>query len=103
MACPTRILFGATTLSVALVVDNVMNGLAGRSSARYLTGSAVNTPWRWPSRLGASATGCWLVRHQRLGVRPCAALIFFTWGEIFSLFPSTCTDLFGTVTPLQMR
>jgi OFA family oxalate/formate antiporter-like MFS transporter len=25
-----------------------------------------------------------------------AALIFFTWGEIFSLFPSTCTDLFGT-------
>ena len=25
----------------------------------------------------------------------CAALIFFTWGEIFSLFPSTCTDAFG--------
>jgi OFA family oxalate/formate antiporter-like MFS transporter len=24
-----------------------------------------------------------------------AGLIFFTWGEIFSLFPSTCTDLFG--------
>jgi OFA family oxalate/formate antiporter-like MFS transporter len=22
-------------------------------------------------------------------------LIFFTWGEIFSLFPSTCTDTFG--------
>jgi OFA family oxalate/formate antiporter-like MFS transporter len=25
----------------------------------------------------------------------CAGLIFFTWGEIFSLFPSTCTDTFG--------
>ncbi len=24
-----------------------------------------------------------------------AALIFLTWGEIFSLFPSTCTDTFG--------
>jgi OFA family oxalate/formate antiporter-like MFS transporter len=24
-----------------------------------------------------------------------AALIFFTWGEIFSLFPSTCADMFG--------
>jgi OFA family oxalate/formate antiporter-like MFS transporter len=24
-----------------------------------------------------------------------AALIFLTWGEIFSLFPSTCTDSFG--------
>jgi OFA family oxalate/formate antiporter-like MFS transporter len=26
----------------------------------------------------------------------CAGLVFFTWGEIFSLFPSTCTDTFGT-------
>ncbi|HEY6619116.1 MAG TPA: hypothetical protein VIY68_06215 [Steroidobacteraceae bacterium] len=25
-----------------------------------------------------------------------AAFIFLTWGEIFSLFPSTCTDTFGT-------
>jgi MFS transporter, OFA family, oxalate/formate antiporter len=25
----------------------------------------------------------------------CAGLIFFTWGEIFSLFPSLCTDTFG--------
>ena len=24
------------------------------------------------------------------------ALTFFTWGEIFSLFPSTCADWFGT-------
>ena len=26
----------------------------------------------------------------------CAGLVFFTWGEIFSLFPSTCTDTFGS-------
>ena len=24
-----------------------------------------------------------------------AGFIFFTWGEIFSLFPATCTDTFG--------
>ena len=24
-----------------------------------------------------------------------AALIFLTWGEIFTLFPSTCTDTFA--------
>jgi OFA family oxalate/formate antiporter-like MFS transporter len=24
-----------------------------------------------------------------------AAIVFFTWGEIFSLFPSTTTDIFG--------
>jgi len=26
-----------------------------------------------------------------------AALIFLTWGEIFTLFPSTCTDTFGPI------
>ena len=25
-----------------------------------------------------------------------AGLVFFTWGEIFSLFPSTCTDTYGS-------
>ena len=23
------------------------------------------------------------------------ALVFFTWGEVYSLFPSACADLFG--------
>ena len=36
----------------------------------------------------------WAIRPWAFVI--CAALIFFTWGEIFSLFPSTCTDLFGT-------
>jgi MFS transporter, OFA family, oxalate/formate antiporter len=25
-----------------------------------------------------------------------AGLVYFTWGEIFSLFPATCTDLYGS-------
>jgi len=25
-----------------------------------------------------------------------SGLVFFAWGEIYSLFPSTCTDAFGT-------
>jgi MFS transporter, OFA family, oxalate/formate antiporter len=25
-----------------------------------------------------------------------AGVVFFTWGEIFSLFPSTCTDTYGS-------
>ena len=24
-----------------------------------------------------------------------AGLVYFTWGEIYSLFPATCTDAFG--------
>ena len=90
------LLFGATTLSVALVVDNVMNG-----AARPFFG--------WISdRLGRETTmglafGCGAIGYGLLavvGISPwwfvvLAALIFFTWGEIFSLFPSTCTDTFG--------
>jgi len=93
----TVILFGATALSVALVVDSVMNGLArpffghvsDRIGREYTMGLAFT--------LGALSY--WLLAVA--GQSPwtfviCAALIFFTWGEIFSLFPSTCTDLFGT-------
>jgi OFA family oxalate/formate antiporter-like MFS transporter len=47
---------------------------------------------------GLGAVSYWLLGS--LGTAPWAfvvfaALIFLTWGEIFSLFPSTCTDSFG--------
>ena len=92
----TVILFGGTTLIVAGIIDNLANGGArpffgwvsdhiGREAtmaiaftlggiAYWLLGVAGTTPWTFVI---------------------CAALIFFTWGEIFSLFPSTCTDMFG--------
>jgi OFA family oxalate/formate antiporter-like MFS transporter len=93
----TAILFGATTLSVALVVDNVMNGLArpffGALSDR------IGREYTMALAFTLGALSYWLL--AAFGSSPwafviCAALIFFTWGEIFSLFPSTCTDLFGT-------
>jgi OFA family oxalate/formate antiporter-like MFS transporter len=37
-----------------------------------------------------------VIGHAPWGFVICAGLAFFTFGEIFSLFPSTCTDLFGT-------
>ena len=91
------LLFGATALSVALVVDNVMNGLArpffGAVSDR------IGREYTMALAFSLGALSYWLLAV--FGSRPwtfvaCAALIFFTWGEIFSLFPSTCTDLFGT-------
>ena len=93
----TVILLGATTLSVALVVDNVMNGLArpffGAVSDR------IGREYTMALAFTLGALSYWLL--ALFGSSPwtfviCAALIFFTWGEIFSLFPSTCTDLFGT-------
>src|SRR5579872_5715950 len=93
----SALILGATTLSVALVVDNVMNGLArpffGAVSDR------IGREYTMAIAFTLGALSYWLL--ALFGSSPwtfviCAALIFFTWGEIFSLFPSTCTDLFGT-------
>jgi MFS transporter, OFA family, oxalate/formate antiporter len=92
----TVVLLGATTLSVALIVDNVANG-----AARPLFGWISDNIGREYTMVIAFALGgvaYWLLGS--LGTAPWAfvvfaALIFLTWGEIFSLFPSTCTDTFG--------
>jgi OFA family oxalate/formate antiporter-like MFS transporter len=92
----TIIFFGATLLSVALVVDSVLNGLArpffGWVSDKIGRESTMGIAFA----LGAASY--WLL--AMFGASPWmfvlfGGLIFFTWGEIFSLFPSTCTDTFG--------
>jgi MFS transporter, OFA family, oxalate/formate antiporter len=92
----TVVFLGGTTLSVALIVDNVANG-----GARPLFGWISDNIGREYTMTLAFALGgvaYWLLGS--LGTAPWAfvvfaALIFLTWGEIFSLFPSTCTDTFG--------
>ena len=87
----------ATTLSAALVVDNILNGLArpffGWISdiiGRENTMAIVFT-------LGAAAYwGIGALGHSPYMFVLMAGLVFFTWGEIFSLFPSTCTDTYGS-------
>jgi MFS transporter, OFA family, oxalate/formate antiporter len=91
------LLFGASTLSVALIVDNICNG-----GARPLFGWVSDNIGRENTMaiaFGLGGIAYWLL--GTLGYAPWAfvifaALIFLTWGEIFSLFPSTCTDTFGT-------
>ncbi len=88
---------GASVLSVALVVDNVMNGAARPFFGWVSDHIGRETTMAIAFTLGAFSYG--LLAY--FGNSPwafvvAAALIFFTWGEIFSLFPSTCTDLFGT-------
>jgi OFA family oxalate/formate antiporter-like MFS transporter len=90
------VLFGATALTVALIVDNVANG-----GARPLFGWISDTIGRENTMALAFTLGgfaYWLLGSA--GGSPWsfvifAGLIFLTWGEIFSLFPSTCTDTFG--------
>jgi len=92
----TVILFGGSTLTVALLVDNVLNGAArpffgwisdhiGRENTMAIAFSCGGIAY-W--LLGSAGTSPW-------AFVVCAGLIFLTWGEIFSLFPSTCTDAFG--------
>src|SRR5208283_631426 len=93
----TTLFLGASVLSVALVVDNVMNG-----AARPFFGWVSDNIGRETTMAIAFSLGaCSYALLAYVGTSPwafvvAAALIFFTWGEIFSLFPSTCTDLFGT-------
>ena len=93
----TIVFLGWTTLTVALVVDNILNGLArpffgwvsdhiGRENTMAIVFS-----------LGAIAY--WLlgtIGNQPLAFIITAGLVYFTWGEIFSLFPATCTDSYGS-------
>ena len=82
---------------MAGIFDNLANG-----GARPFFGWVSDHLGR-PLTMGVvftlGALSYWLL--GAFGARPWlfvlfAGLIFFTWGEIFSLFPSMCTDLFGT-------
>jgi OFA family oxalate/formate antiporter-like MFS transporter len=90
------ILGGATALSVALVVDNIANG-AARPVFGWVS-DHIGREYTMAIAFGLGAVSYWLL--GTMGAQPWAfvvfaALIFLTWGEIFSLFPSTCTDSFG--------
>jgi len=92
----TIVFFGATTLSAALIIDNLCNG-----GARPLFGwisDHIGREYTMAIAFGLGGIAYWLLGS--LGHAPWAfvlfaAMIFLTWGEIFSLFPSTCTDSFG--------
>jgi MFS transporter, OFA family, oxalate/formate antiporter len=92
----TFLFITASTLSIVLVVDNILNGVArpffGWVSDRI---GRENTMAIVFTIGGAAYWGL-----DELATTPymfilMAGLVFFTWGEIFSLFPSTCTDTFG--------
>jgi len=92
----TVLFLSVSTLSVALVVDSVLNGLA-----RPFFGAVSDRIGREPTMAVAFTLGAisyWLLAiggHSPWSFVFCAGTIFFTWGEIFSLFPATCTDTFG--------
>jgi OFA family oxalate/formate antiporter-like MFS transporter len=91
------LVMGATTLSVALVFSNVMNGVA-----RPLFGwvaDQIGLPKTMIIGFGLGAAAYFFL--YSLGADPLAfvlftGMVFFCWGNIFSLFPAMCTNLFGS-------
>ncbi|HEX4270490.1 MAG TPA: oxalate/formate MFS antiporter [Rhizomicrobium sp.] len=85
-----------TVLTAGLVVNNILNGLA-----RPFFGAISDRMGREPTMFMVfllNAAASWSL--WRFGPDPvlfvvCSGAIYFTWGEIYSLFPSTCTDAFG--------
>src|SRR5215471_19056907 len=84
-------------LTFALSIDRVLNGLTrpffgwvsdniGRENTMFIA-------------FALEAVGIWALSvfgHDPLHFVLLSGLVFFAWGEIYSLFPSTCTDAFGT-------
>ena len=83
-------------LTFALSIDRVLNGLTrpffgwvsdniGRENTMFIA-------------FGLEAVGIWAL--SAFGRDPVmfvilSGVVFFAWGEIYSLFPSTCTDVYG--------
>ena len=84
-------------LTFALAIDRVLNGLT-----RPFFGWVSDQIGREMTMLiafGIEAVG--ILALYQFGSNPIAfviltGLVFFAWGEIYSLFPSTCADTFGS-------
>ena len=84
-------------LTFALAIDRVLNGLT-----RPFFGWVSDKIGREPTMFiafGLEAFG--ILALYNFGQDPIAfviltGLVFFAWGEIYSLFPSTCADTFGS-------
>ena len=83
-------------LTFALSIDRVLNGLTrpffgwvsdqiGRENTMFIA-------------FGLEAVGIWALGafgHDPVSFVILSGIVFFAWGEIYSLFPSTCTDVYG--------
>ena len=91
------IVFGFAALPLALTIDRITNGLTrpffgwvsdriGRENTMAIAfiGEAI------------AIAGMLALRDNALAYVALSGLVFFGWGEIFSLFPSILTDSFGT-------
>jgi MFS transporter, OFA family, oxalate/formate antiporter len=84
-------------LTFALSIDRILNGVT-----RPFFGWVSDNIGRENTMLiafGLEAVGIWALSafgHDPVMFVILSGVVFFAWGEIYSLFPSTCTDVYGT-------
>jgi OFA family oxalate/formate antiporter-like MFS transporter len=93
----SAMVFGLAVLPLALSIDRITNGLTrpffGWVSDRIGRENTMTLAFA----LEGIAMAMWLLmRHDPVLFVLMSGVVFFGWGEIFSLFPSTLTDTYGT-------
>jgi MFS transporter, OFA family, oxalate/formate antiporter len=93
----TILFMTSTVLVTAGIVDNILNGLARPTFGWVSDHIGRENTMAIVFTCGAGAY--WILGS--IGTTPylfiiSAGLVYFTWGEIYSLFPATITDTFGS-------
>jgi OFA family oxalate/formate antiporter-like MFS transporter len=90
-------IWGTTALSVGLILANIMDAV-GRPFFGWV-GDRIHRPPAMAIAFALGAASYYLMSvtgHHLFGFIFFIGIIFACWGAIFSLFPSMCTDLFGS-------
>jgi MFS family permease len=91
------VVLGMAALPLALSIDRITNGLTrpffGWISDRIGRENTMAIAFLMEA---AAVAAMVLLRNDALVFALLSGVVFFGWGEIFSLFPSTLTDTFGT-------
>ena len=86
-----------TAITFAATIDRILNGLT-RPFFGWVSDhiGRENTMFIAFAMEGVGIYLLYLHGHDPLWFVILSGFVFFAWGEIYSLFPSTCTDTFGS-------
>ncbi|MBB2928067.1 oxalate/formate MFS antiporter [Paraburkholderia silvatlantica] len=91
------LVFGLAALPLALTIDRFTNGLTRPLFGWVSDRLGRENTMGFAFALEGIAMFLWLLtREDAMMFVLLSGVVFFGWGEIFSLFPSTLTDTFGT-------
>jgi oxalate/formate antiporter len=90
------LVFGMAALPLALTIDRITNGLT-RPFFGWVSDNIgrENTMFIAFALEGIAISFWYFLAHDPFWFVVLSGVVFFGWGEIFSLFPSTLTDTFG--------